>query len=316
MMLPPGTALWFYMAAVLVLCPSVWGQSFEAKEYLLAHNRRRCRHNVPDLMWSDAVAASAQRWADQCLFAHSPGRQYGENVWGGRSMPKAEDVLGAWYDNEMGRFDPEDPDAPATGHFTQVVWGAVKYVGCGVCTAGATWRVLVVCHYDPYGNVGGAYAANVPPVQRTAAECARGSQGLADRNGTRASPRAAPCAGMPDPRQKYGSEAEALEAAAAMNCTGARPVDGMWVAGEGRACADRRCPPDPSEKYDSLTDALDAALRMRCNGAHQAGGKWMAGAAPGDCRGPAASVSGAAGSWTAPGARLLAVALYLLSVLV
>ena len=47
---------------------------------LSLHNAYRRRHGVPDLAWSAKVAKSAQAHADRCVFAHSYGTGYGENL--------------------------------------------------------------------------------------------------------------------------------------------------------------------------------------------------------------------------------------------
>src|SRR5687768_1125035 len=59
------------------------------------HNRERAAVGVPDLVWSDELAAGAQTWADQLattgVMAHSTPQGYGENIaaWGhgGDTLP-------------------------------------------------------------------------------------------------------------------------------------------------------------------------------------------------------------------------------------
>ncbi len=41
----------------------------------------------------------------------------------------------------------------ACGHYTQVVWRNTKEIGCGKAECGD--RAIVVCNYDPPGNVMG-----------------------------------------------------------------------------------------------------------------------------------------------------------------
>ena len=136
----------------------VFGQSL-SQEALDAHNTYRVRHQVDPLVWDDAVAASAQSWADGCVFEHS-GVGYGENLaWGHSSMKAAIDV---WYD-EVSRYDYSNPVFSAeTGHFTQVVWKNSKRIGCakGNGCSGNYW----VCQYDPPGNYLGQFAENVLPA--------------------------------------------------------------------------------------------------------------------------------------------------------
>ncbi len=43
----------------------------------------------------------------------------------------------------------------ATGHYTQMVWGQTRFVGCGHTTykGGMGVKKLIVCNYGPAGNV-------------------------------------------------------------------------------------------------------------------------------------------------------------------
>jgi uncharacterized protein YkwD len=131
-----------------------------------AHNQYRKEHCAPPLAWSDELARTAQAWADHlkkvgCAFEHSRTR-YGENLAGGTSG--ALDAAGAvamWYrevdsyDWKRGGFSME------TGHFTQLVWAATRNVGCGMTTCKGL--DIIVCNYDPPGNVEGGYRNNVQP---------------------------------------------------------------------------------------------------------------------------------------------------------
>ncbi|QDZ19012.1 putative cysteine-rich secretory protein [Chloropicon primus] len=122
------------------------------------HNEYRRKHGVPLLAWSDEVARSAQSHADRCVFAHSLGAGYGENLaWGHQDIEKA---IKDWYD-EIALYNYNSPGfGMGTGHFTQVVWKGTQEVGCarGNCPGQNLWT----CQYSPAGNVMGAFAENVP----------------------------------------------------------------------------------------------------------------------------------------------------------
>ncbi|MEO6012484.1 MAG: CAP family protein [Devosia sp.] len=131
-------------------------------EVLSAHNALRAKHGVPPLSWSGKLAATAQEWANACVFEHRTGSGLGENLAQGDGFPMSQ-FVNDWY-NEIGQYDFNNPGfSDGTGHFTQVVWKSTKHVGCGVaqCSGGA----LLVCNYSPAGNLEGAYPENVPPVQ-------------------------------------------------------------------------------------------------------------------------------------------------------
>ena len=131
---------------------------------LAEHNRLRAAHCAAPLAWSAKLEKSAQAWADHlrdsgCAFEHSGGSS-GENLAGvSIGAMDGSGVVRYWYDESAhykystGRFSAE------TGHFTQVVWGSTREVGCGTsqCKGMDVW----VCQYDPPGNVSGAFAENV-----------------------------------------------------------------------------------------------------------------------------------------------------------
>ncbi|EFJ49383.1 hypothetical protein VOLCADRAFT_104287 [Volvox carteri f. nagariensis] len=128
---------------------------------LEAHNKYRLWSGVPNLTWSDELAASAQNWSDKCIFEHSYG-QYGENLVLGTFNTMGEILYGmslwtiemCWYDFDAPGFNE------TTGHYTQVVWKDTQMVGCGYRTcksvSGFSGQCdgcgVVTCHYSPPGN--------------------------------------------------------------------------------------------------------------------------------------------------------------------
>lgn len=128
------------------------------------HNAYRRRHGVPALDWSSRVAKSAEAWARTCQFQHESQSEYGENLYAAWGQPNMERVLShaaaAWYD-EVAQYKYENPGfSMRTGHFTQMVWKNSKRLGCAARQCGP--MTLVVCRYDPPGNVIGHFKANVP----------------------------------------------------------------------------------------------------------------------------------------------------------
>jgi uncharacterized protein YkwD len=137
-----------------------------AAAYVDAHNQYRKLHCAPPLRWSEKLAKAAQTWADtlrkrDCAFEHSRTR-YGENLAGGTSG--ALDPAGAtemWY-REVAAYDfRRGGFSMDTGHFTQLVWAATTHIGCGMTTCKGL--DIIVCNYDPPGNVERDYQANVRP---------------------------------------------------------------------------------------------------------------------------------------------------------
>jgi uncharacterized protein YkwD len=134
---------------------------------LEAHNQHRAKHCAAPLVWSTAVAKSAQKWADTlaargCAFEHSQ-TPYGENLAAGTvGALGPADAVGMWY-AEVAKYDfRRGKFSMATGHFTQLVWRGSRSLGCGTskCKGMQIW----VCQYDPPGNVQGQYQVNVKPT--------------------------------------------------------------------------------------------------------------------------------------------------------
>lgn len=132
-----------------------------------AHNARRAAHCAPPLAWSDALAGTAQRWADHlaqsgCGLEHSES-SYGENLAAGTTGTLSpEDVVEMWYAEREGYSFARGGFSMDTGHFTQVVWAGSTQLGCAMahCDDLDIW----VCNYDPPGNMDGEYQANVHPT--------------------------------------------------------------------------------------------------------------------------------------------------------
>lgn len=135
----------------------------EIQEWLQKHNIYRTLHGVPEVTWSNTVAASAQAWANTCPSGHS-GTGYGENIAWATNDIGVSAVVKLWYDEEP-LYDYNNPGfSPNTGHFTQVVWKGTTEIGCGYKTGCATgWPNVWVCQYNPPGNYIGQFANNVFP---------------------------------------------------------------------------------------------------------------------------------------------------------
>lgn len=153
--------------------------SKEMQDVLDLHNLYRCMHSVPLLVWDDALAQSAQAWADNGRYEHAPaqlrvvdGTRVGENIaWGSSVFTSGIDSTKAWYceivctDPYGSANGPEDSkhDSEAIGHYTQLVWKASTKLGCGKGKAivngnqGDYW----VCRYSSPGNVLGSFEVNV-----------------------------------------------------------------------------------------------------------------------------------------------------------
>ena len=122
---------------------------------LAAHNAARARVKVAPLAWSDRLAALAQNWADTLLarkeFVHRPNSKYGENLFDMTGAgASAWQVVDGWA-AEARTYDYDaNTCSGVCGHYTQIVWGDTKEVGCAVARGGG--REVWVCEYAPPGN--------------------------------------------------------------------------------------------------------------------------------------------------------------------
>ena len=128
---------------------------------LSAHNSYRAQVGVPPLQWSDSLAASAQVWANHLAatgtFEHSgAGENLAEGTAGAFSLTQLVDM---WGNEEQNFKEGTFPDVSTTGnwedvgHYTQVVWRNTTEVGGGM--ASGQGNDVLVCHYNPPGNVVG-----------------------------------------------------------------------------------------------------------------------------------------------------------------
>jgi hypothetical protein len=137
-------------------------------QMLEAHNRRRARHCAPPLAWSNQLASVARSWAQRlvrkgCPLQHSD-TPHGENLAAGSAGGFApSDFVEMWYREVDDYSFRRARFSMATGHFTQLVWRSTRRVGCALapCDNGLE---LLVCNYDPAGNVETLFEENVLPT--------------------------------------------------------------------------------------------------------------------------------------------------------
>lgn len=141
--------------------------SGEVGAILEAHNSVRANVTpapaspMPPLTWSSEIAQVAQSYANKCLFKHSEGTGFGENIYASTSASSAENVMASWAGEASGYNYEQNTCSGVCGHYTQVVWADSTRLGCGVanCTQNSpfgdgSWQ-LWVCNYDPPGNYSG-----------------------------------------------------------------------------------------------------------------------------------------------------------------
>ncbi|XP_049293562.1 uncharacterized protein LOC125769130 [Anopheles funestus] len=136
-------------------------------EVLARHNQHRAKHSASPLVLDAGICQYAQQWANYIasrnIMQHRSNNKYGENIYAsfGKSSVTGTEVVDAWYKEiKFYRFGAANPsNFMQVGHFTQVVWKKSRKMGAGIAVNGR--NIYVVCNYDPPGNYGGQYPANV-----------------------------------------------------------------------------------------------------------------------------------------------------------
>ena len=141
-------------------CPSENGlTAAEVSELITMHNSDRVANDIPLLKWDCSLAAAAQEWANRSVFGHREETPYGENIFvtstPDQSIRSAMDrwlTEKAFWTNRTGTCS----DGKICTHYTQIVWRKTQKFGCGIDrNATGKWKVMLVCNYDPAGNMGG-----------------------------------------------------------------------------------------------------------------------------------------------------------------
>ncbi|HBL23649.1 MAG TPA: hypothetical protein DDZ40_05990 [Deltaproteobacteria bacterium] len=139
----------------------------EVRQLLATHNAARAEAGVGPLVWSGSLALYAQKWADHlastgCRLEHRPysgtwKQKYGENLFMGTAgRYSVTDAVAAWR-SEKSAYHGEAIDMSnfyAYGHYTQLIWRSTTGVGCAGVECGG--NMIVVCNYDPPGNIVGS----------------------------------------------------------------------------------------------------------------------------------------------------------------
>ena len=130
------------------------------------HNRVRNHVGVGPLKWSEKISAYSEEWAKHlaesgCTLKHRPTsgkwkQKYGENLFMGTAgFFGVLHTVTTWEsEKKVYRYGPlKEKSRISSGHYTQVVWKETKRVGCAksICNG----NVIVVCNYDPTGNIVG-----------------------------------------------------------------------------------------------------------------------------------------------------------------
>ena len=115
------------------------------------HNKYRRETNATDismLVWDEAIAAVAQKWAETCIFAHDKERSVASlpgiyiNQKGAGGFYNLVGATAAWY-SEIHNFEygkgMKNENGSVVGHYTQVVHHRAMRIGCGFAICKGGW---------------------------------------------------------------------------------------------------------------------------------------------------------------------------------
>ncbi len=136
----------------------------EVQQLIGLHNKVRADVGVVPLTWSKKLAIYSQEWANNlasidCDLRHRPRsgkwkQEYGENLFIGTSgYYGVADAVKSW-ESEKIYYQGQTLDSSNyhdSGHYTQVVWKTTEQIGCA--KAECNGNLIVVCNYNPPGNV-------------------------------------------------------------------------------------------------------------------------------------------------------------------
>ena len=165
------------LAASMVLATPALADERESV-WLDVHNAARAEFGTAPLSWSEKLEREARQWAQVLAreekFYHSPRESRegaGENLWMGTVGRFPARRMIDLFVEEKRFFKPglfpkvsRTGDWSDVGHYTQIVWGETREVGCA--TARSARHEYLVCRYFPAGNIIGREIAPRPKMAK------------------------------------------------------------------------------------------------------------------------------------------------------
>ncbi|XP_065319301.1 cysteine-rich secretory protein 3-like [Gordionus sp. m RMFG-2023] len=154
----------------------------EIQDILKAHNDYRSTVKPPSsamykLIWNNEGALKAQALTQKCVFSHDTNKDRatskyksgGQNLYATTGTSNWKNAVKTWY-NEVSSFTfgVDKGNFASVGHYTQVVWGTTKEVGCGMTECSG--QKIFACNYYPSGNLPPYYA----PYEKSAVQSCKG----------------------------------------------------------------------------------------------------------------------------------------------
>jgi len=168
-----------------------------------SHGNQPGASNMMKLVWNDELAATAQRWVDQCKGGHDKVRNMCGGKWVGQNSyvklrswqletkdevyAKVEKAIRYWYaEVGLGGGFPSSNIKPFKyedmyGHYTAVVWATTAEIGCGLAyykdykiREYQFYKTHIVCNYAVGGNHGQG-KTQIYKVGKGCSDCPKGT---------------------------------------------------------------------------------------------------------------------------------------------
>ncbi|CAK9295246.1 unnamed protein product [Gordionus sp. m RMFG-2023] len=180
--------LWIFIVTAIVYPNSCFTpNSTEIEEILDVHNRHRANVQPPSnamfkLRWNQEAAVKAEIMANKCIFQHDTANDRiitnypqggGQNLfWSNAPNPfNWTYVIKAWHDEvSLFKFGQDSDNFLSVGHYTQLVWGTTKEIGCARSSTCRGQRIYT-CNYYPPGNYLPYYVPYRKAVNQTCDGC-------------------------------------------------------------------------------------------------------------------------------------------------
>lgn len=118
------------------------------QDCLSEHNKYRARHGSPPLYYDRTLEEFAMKRAEYMastdIFAHPRNLPFGENLyWRSGRSATCSSALSMWYNEDKWYNYERGNFSPSTGHFTQMIWKATRYVGCASARSSRSGRMYI-----------------------------------------------------------------------------------------------------------------------------------------------------------------------------
>lgn len=129
----------------------------EIEEIVIKHNNYRKMYNCPPLIYCPEISEYSQKRANEIgisgKFIHVKNCPYGENLYAKNSKnSNISTCVDVWLSERYNWIEEANNWQNGMRHFSQCIWKNTQKLGIGKSQM-PNGYVVVVCNYDPRGNI-------------------------------------------------------------------------------------------------------------------------------------------------------------------